>query len=280
VKGFAASDFSVNFRQYVARCRILRRNKSGLWHTAAMSLWQRIMRGATGLAASGPFGFAAAALGELSGERSRADEAAEPEDNTKSVAFTIGVIALAAKMAKADGEVTRDEVAAFREIFQVPPEQAANVQRFFDQAKRDVAGYQVYARQIARLFKTNPSVLEKLLGGLFHIAKADGAVPAAELAYLRDVAGIFGFDEAAFERIRRSHLGPELIAEDPYAVLGLLRDASDAALKAAYRQLMRENHPDRLIGAGMPAEAIRLANQKVAAITAAWETIRTERNIA
>ncbi len=251
-----------------------------MWHTAAMTLWQRIMRGATGLAASGPLGFAAAALGELSGERSRAGEPVdEPEDNTKSVAFTIAVIALGAKMAKADGEVTRDEVAAFREIFHVPPEQEANVQRFFDQAKRDVAGYQVYARQIARLFKTNPSVLEKLLGGLFHIAKADGAVPAAELAYLRDVAGIFGFDAAAFERIRRSHLGPELVAEDPYAVLGVLKSASDDALKATYRQLMRENHPDRLIGAGLPAEAIRLANQKVAAITAAWDTIRSERNL-
>jgi len=248
-----------------------------------MSLWTRIMRGAAGLAASGPLGFSAAILGELSGERSRAgfeEPGAEAEDNTRSMAFTIGVIALGAKMAKADGEVTRDEVAAFREFFHVPPDQEANVQRFFDQAKRDVAGYQVYARQIARLFKTNPGVLEKLLGGLFHIAKADGSVPPAELDYLRNVARIFGFDDAAFERIRRSHLGPELIAEDPYAVLGLLSSASDDEVKTAYRRLIRENHPDRLIGQGMPAEAIRLANQKVAALVAAWQKVRVDRNIA
>jgi len=240
------------------------------------------MRSAAGLAASGPLGFPAAALGELSGELSRAGpaEPAEPEDHTKSIAFTIAVIALGAKMAKADGEVTRNEVEAFREFFYVPPEQAANVQRFFDQAKRDVAGYQVYARQIARLFETSSPVLEKLLGGLFQIAKADGKVPAAELDYLRNVARIFGFDEVAFERIRRSHLGPELIAEDPYAVLGQPRDASDEALKTAYRLLMREHHPDRLIGQGMPAEAIRLANQKVAAITAAWQRVRIERKLA
>jgi DnaJ like chaperone protein len=244
------------------------------------------MRGATGLAAGGPLGFPAAALGELSGERSHAitepvaaDPAAE-EAATKSVAFTIAVIALGAKMAKADGEVTRNEVAAFREFFHVPPDQEANVQRFFDQAKRDVAGYQVYARQIARLFSTSSPVLEKLLGGLFHIAKADGVVPPAELDYLRNVAHIFGFDEAAFERIRRSHLGGALVDENPYAVLGATASASDAALKTAYRRLMREHHPDRLIGAGMPAEAIQLANQKVAAITAAWEKVRLERKLA
>ena len=239
------------------------------------------MRGAAGLAAGGPLGFPAAALGELSGERTHVGPApAEPEDQTKSVAFTIAVIALGAKMAKADGEVTRQEVQAFREFFYVPPEEAANVQRFFDQAKRDVAGYQVYARQIARLFETSSPVLEKLLGGLFHIAKADGKVPPAELEYLRTVADIFGFDDVAFERIRRSHLGPELIAEDPYAVLGQPREASDDVLKTAYRRLMLEHHPDRLIGQGMPAEAIELANQKVAAIAAAWEKVQLERKLA
>ena len=244
-----------------------------------MSLWTRIMRSAAGLAAAGPFGFAAGALAELSGARtSVADE--DSADNTRSIGFTIAVIALAAKIAKADGEVTRDEVAAFREIFHVPPDQEANVQRFFDQAKRDVAGYEVYARQVARLFKTNPVVLEKLLGGLFHIAKADGAVPASEMTYLRNVAEIFGFDAAQFERIRRSHLGAALIDEDPYAVLGQTADASDDTLKTAYRRLMREHHPDLLIGAGMPQEAIRLANQKVAAITAAWEKVRLARNLA
>lgn len=243
-----------------------------------MSLWTRIMRSAAGLAASGPFGFAAAALGELSGARtSVADE--DPEDNTKSIGFTIAVIALGAKLAKADGEVSRDEVAAFREFFHVPPDQEANVQRFFDQAKRDVAGFEVYARQVARLFKTEPAVLEKLLGGLFNIAKASGIVPA-ELAYLRRVAEIFGFDDAAFERIRRSHLGAALIDEDPYAVLGQRSSASDDELKTAYRRLMHENHPDLLIGAGMPQEAIQLATQKAAAITAAWQKVRLARNIA
>ena len=246
-----------------------------------MSLWTRIMRSAAGLAVMSPLGWSAAALGELSGERSYStpEPADDHEDATRSIAFTIAVIALAAKMAKADGEVTRDEVVAFREIFTVPPDQEANVQRFFDQAKRDVAGYEVYARQVARRFRTNPAVLEKLLGGLFHIAKADGVVPQAELDYLRTVATIFGFDATSFERIRRSHLGPELIAEDPYAVLGEVSTSSDDALKAAYRRLMLEHHPDRLIGQGMPAEAIRLANQKVAAISAAWAKVRVARNL-
>jgi DnaJ like chaperone protein len=121
-------------------------------------------------------------------------------------------------------------------------------------------------------------VLEELLDGLFHIAKAEGDVKAEELDYLRRVAAIFGFSEADFERIRAAQIGPD--EADPYNILGVRRDMTDGEIKAAYRKLIRETHPDRLIAEGMPQEFVELANEKMAAINAAYDRVSRERGIA
>src|SRR5690625_6097057 len=137
-------------------------------------------------------------------------------------------------MAKVDGAVTRDEVAAFKEVFQVPPEEMGRVGRIFDQARRDARGYEPYARQLGRMFRDNPRILEELLDGLFHIARADGQVHEAELRYLERVAGLFGFSDTDWQRIRAANAGAA--EEDPYQVLGAAPDADDAALLRAYRE--------------------------------------------
>lgn len=192
------------------------------------------------------------------------------------MAFTIAIIALSAKLAKADGRVTRDEVAAFKEIFEVPPDEAKNVAFVFNRARRDTAGYEAYAVQIGRLFRRRPAVLEELLDALFHIARADGVVGEAELIFLATVADRFGFDDAAFERIRAAQMDPE--AGDPYAILGVSPGIDDAGLKRAHRTLVRSHHPDQLVARGMPPEFIALADRKLAAINAAYDRIRMLRN--
>jgi len=241
-----------------------------------MSIWGKILGGAAGFALGGPLG---ALIGGLAGHavdrlRESGPEAVD-EDATKRIAFTIGVIVLGAKMAKADGQVTRDEVAAFKQVFHVPPEEASNVGRLFNQARRDARGFEPYAKQLGGMFRGNPAVLEELLAGLFHIARADGRVTDDELEYLKAVARCFGFDEVAWDRIRAGHLGPE--ASDPYTVLGVARDADEAAIKTAYRKQVRENHPDRLIAQGLPQEFIDLANEKLATLNGAYERIRQQR---
>src|SRR6266851_2772623 len=180
-------------------------------------------------------------------------------DPRGSIAFTIAVIALGAKMAKADGTVTRDEVAAFREVFQVPPEEEAHLRLVFDLARRSIAGFDSYARQVGRLFAGHRAVLEDLLGGLFYIALADGRVCPAEDAYLREVARLFGIDAAGYTRIRAAFIGPSAGgapdgADDPHAVLGVAPDASLDEIRAAYRRLIRAYHPDLLVARGLPAE--------------------------
>ena len=234
-----------------------------------MSIWRRIFGGAAGLALGGP-------LGQLF-ETARGTGSTDAADGTKQVAFTIAVIALGAKMAKADGVVSREEIDAFREVFHVPDDEVKNVARVFDIARRDTAGWEHYARQVAKLFTGNPSVLEDLLAGLFHIAKADNVIHLSELEYLRGVAAIFGFEGVEFDRIRAIHLGPD--PEDPYTVLGLAHDADDNQLRRHYRKLIRDNHPDRAVAEGLPEEFVDLANQRMAAINAAYQRIAKQRGL-
>ena len=195
----------------------------------------------------------------------------------RSIAFTIGMIALGAKMAKADGIVTVDEIDAFKQVFHIPPEEMQNVARVFNLAKRDVAGFDAYARHMARLFGTQPQVLEDVMDGLFHIAKADGRLDERELEYLNRVAGLFGFGEREFAKIKARHM--HLPKDDPYNILGVDPGLSDAELKHHYRKLVRANHPDRHIAAGVPPELIDIATQRLAAINAAYETIARARGL-
>ena len=192
----------------------------------------------------------------------------------RSIAFTIGMIALGAKMAKADGIVTEREIAAFKQVFQVPDDELAAVARVFNLAKQDVAGYDTYARQIARLFKAKASVLEDVLDGLFHIAKADEAIHPAELAFLKSVAEIFGFTGADFVRISQRHVAAA--ADDPFLVLGLERTATREQVKQRYRRLVREPHPDRHIAAGVPVEMVALATERLQRINEAYGRIIRE----
>jgi DnaJ like chaperone protein len=188
------------------------------------------------------------------------------------VAFTIGVIALSAKMAKADGVVTEDEVAAFNDVLRVPAHEISNVSRVFNLARQSVAGFESYARQIARMFEDRAAALEDLLDGLFHIAKADGVIHPDELSFLERVAEIFGFTGPEWDRIRCSHLGCE--KADPHTILGLEPGVPDEEVKAAYRRLARQHHPDALRARGVPEEFAALAEQKLVAINEAYDRLR------
>ena len=269
-----------------------------------MSVWGKIVGGAAGLMIGGPIGaLLGAAAGHAydalaedvpgdegapitirSGDGAAAPDASAAPDRgrpaeTQHIAFTIGVIALAAKMAKVDGVVTRREIDAFRSFFHVPPEELDRVGRFFDLAKRDTAGFEAYAHQIAGLFPRHPEVLEEVLAGLFLIASADdGQADEAKLAYLRTVSTIFGLGEARFRRVAAA--ARVELHDDPYAILDVMPDASDDEIRKAHRRLARLHHPDRLIARGLPPEAIALANRKLAAINTAHDRIRKQRRSA
>ena len=237
-----------------------------------MAIIGKIIGGAAGFAIGGPLG---ALIGAVAGHAMDRLRGNGGEDASRQTAFTVAVIVLSAKMAKADGRVTPDEVAAFRQILDIPEEELRNVGRVFNVARRDARGYEPYAEQVAKMFADRPAVLEELLDALFHIAKADRVIHPKEEEFLRQVADIFGFGDAEFARIRASHIGAD--SADPYAVLGVPPDAGDGEIRAAWRRLIKENHPDQLIAQGMPQDFIDVATAKMAAINAAYEEIRQRR---
>ena len=233
-----------------------------------MSIWGKLSGAAAGLLVGGPVG---ALVGAVAGHF-LIDSQGDP-----GIVFTIAIIALSAKMAKADGVVSEVELDTFRRIFHVPPAEDANVRRIFNLARQDVAGYESYAAQIARLFAGNPAMLEDILDGLFEIAKADGVLHPAESAFLERVSEIFGFAPNEFRRIRASHFAPDLA--DPYVILGVAYTAQDDEIRHTYRRLVRENHPDSLIARGVPEEFICLATDKLASINNAYAKISEERGL-
>ncbi|MDO1584509.1 J domain-containing protein [Rhizobium oryzicola] len=204
----------------------------------------------------------------------------DPETRRK-VSFSIAIIALSAKMAKADGAVVASEVEAFRQIFDFPPEEAKNVARLYNLARQDVAGYEAYAEKLANLCGSgakNCTMLENVIDGLFHIAKADGMVHEKEMAFLARIAEIFEIDEDHFRRIMARHI--EMDGIDPYAVLGVSRTADFDEIRRCYRKLVAEHHPDKLIARGVPEALHTAANERMAALNAAYAAIAKERKAA
>lgn len=261
-----------------------------------MSIWGKIVGGVAGFAMGGPLGALAGTVGGHFVGKAIADKdnqygwggepgkyAAGPGNHGKAnaeerqVVFTMAMIALSAKMAKADGLVTADEIQAFKRIFSIPPNEEHTVSRLYDQARQSADGFEVYAKQVADMFADDPDMLEEILTGLFIIGAADGAVHPSEVRFLHKVADIFKLDDDRFARAKAS--AEQDSAEDPYKVLGLSHNATAHDIKTTYRRLAKEHHPDTLIARGLPPEMAESANRKLAAINAAYDQIARERGI-
>ena len=237
-----------------------------------MSIWGKLAAAATQLSIGGPIG---ALLGGGVGhdvlDRDRKQDG--PAENP--VAFTVGVIALSAKMAKSDGIVSKDEVNAFREAFKVSDVDMKQAARVFNLAKQDVGGYEACAEQLVTVFKGNRKLLEDVLEGLFHIAKADEALHPQEEQFLGQVAKRFGFTDTEFSYIKARHV--IAAKRNPYDVLGVKPSVSNEELKSHYRSLVANNKPDKLMARGVPEEFVTIATEKLDTMYEAYDAIVKER---
>jgi DnaJ like chaperone protein len=235
-----------------------------------MTVWQRISTMAAAVGDGGKN-----LLSVLGGDR-RLPATADVRRAQTTVAFTMAVIALSAKMAKADGVVLGVEKDAFHKAFKIEAAEAANVERIFALAQQDTAGFELYAEQIARALEGDEMLLSDVLDSLFHIATADRALHPGEDAFLAEVARRFGLSGSAY-RYRRAQFVFD--PSSPYDVLGLHPAATEDDLKARHRKLVRENHPDLLIGRGLPPESVAVATRRLVAINAAYRAICKDRGL-
>ena len=261
-----------------------------------MSYWGKLLGGMAGFVLGGPMGaMFGAAMGHaadggnlpkldlvklLGGSPLNMARLASSLGNRDQL-FAIGVVVLSAKLAKCDGPVNRAEIDAFKRQFRIPSESVRDIGRLFDQARDDAAGFEPYARELGRAFAGNKGLLEDVLTALFAIARADKPLTVGEHDMLLDIHNAFGLDQLAWDQARGAAARPSAQgeAEDPYAVLGAAREASNAELRAAWLREMRENHPDTLAARGVTPEFIARASDKVARVNAAWDRIKRERGL-
>jgi DnaJ like chaperone protein len=257
-----------------------------------LGVWGKVIGGVTGFLTGGPLGAVMGAAlghaadstggagGRLGGGPGAASLAAML--GSKEQLFAIGVVVLSAKLAKCDGPVKREEIDAFKRMFRIPPENLREVGRLFDSARDSSDGFRPFADRMGAAFADNKAMLEDVLAALFQIARADGPLTRAEVAFLQEVQLGFGLDAPGWERARDGRQAgavPRSAGPDPYAVLGVSQGATDEEVRLAWRKLMRENHPDSLAARGVPADFVKRATDKVAEINAAWDRIKRERKL-
>ena len=244
-----------------------------------MSIWGRIIGGTAGFALGGPLG---GILGVIAGSafdkrRRSSFNISHITQDQKQQIFTLSIIILSAKLAKSDGQVTSDEINAFKEKFRIPKNEIPKISKIFNEAKKNVYGYKQIADQVGIIFADNKILLEELLNNLFYIAASDGQISLNEVEMLKSISQSFKFSEKDFQRIFQTNIKNK--QADPYKVLGVSREDNDNIIRKKWIELNKEHHPDNLIAKGMPKEFINRANDELASINLAYDKIKEMREI-
>ena len=237
-----------------------------------MSIWGSLIGGMIGFSFGGPFGMLLGSLigGKISRARSRSSgfgSFAQPQQ-----IFALSLIVLSAKLSKADGQVSKEELIAVRDKLKIPDNEIEQVGKIFNKAKEESTGYEPYAQQISQIYKSNPNVLEEVINILFYIAEADGNISQSEMNMIQHIAEIFGLNNTQFNSIKESRKSSDKL--NPYIVLGCNPDDSLQNIRKKYLKLSKEHHPDLLISKGVPGEVIEESKKKMRSINSAWDQIQ------
>ena len=242
-----------------------------------MSIWGSLIGGMIGLSLGGPFGMLLGSL--IGGKISRARSGttgnfgsfAQPQQ-----IFALSLIVLSAKLSKADGQVSKEELIAIKDKLKIPENEINNVGKIFNKAKEESAGYEPYAQQIAQIYKNNLNVLEEVINILFYIAESDGNTSQSELNMIQHIAQIFGLNQSQFNSIKESRKSSDKL--NPYIVLESKPEENLQTIRKKYLKLSKEHHPDLLVSKGVPPEVIEESKKKMRAINSAWDQIQKLKN--
>ena len=240
-----------------------------------MSIWGSLIGGMIGFSLGGPFGMLLGSLigGKVSRARARGGFSAQAQGQR---IFALSLIVLSAKLSKADGQVSREELIAVKDKLKIPENEIDEVGKIFNQAKEESAGYEPYAKQIAQFYKGNINVLEEVINILFYIAEADGNVSESELNMIQHIAQIFGLNQSQFNSIKESRKSSDKL--NPYIVLESKPEDELRDIRKKYLKLSKEHHPDLLLSKGVPQEVIDESKKKMRAINSAWDKIQKLKN--
>jgi len=237
-----------------------------------MSIWGSLIGGMIGLSLGGPFGMLLGSVigGKISRARSTGgnfSSFAQPQQ-----VFALSLIVLSAKLSKADGNVSKEELIAVKDKLKIPENEIDSVGKIFNKAKEESSGYEPYAQQITQIYKNNLNVLEEVINILFYIAEADGNISQSELNMIQHIAQIFGLNQSQFNSIRESRKSSDKL--NPYMVLESKPEENLQTIRKKYLKLSKEHHPDILISKGVPKEVIEESKKKMRAINSAWNQIQ------
>tara|TARA_Y100000748_G_scaffold292633_1_gene281342 strand:+ start:7 stop:732 length:726 start_codon:yes stop_codon:yes gene_type:complete len=236
-----------------------------------MAIWGSLIGGMIGLSLGGPFGMLLGSLigGKISRAKSRAGFSAFAQPQQ---VFALSLIVLSAKLSKADGQVSKEELIAVKDKLRIPDNELDQVGKIFNKAKEESAGYEQYAKQIAQIYKENINVLEEVINILFYIAEADGNISDSELQMIEQIAQIFGLTEIQFNSIKESRKSSDKL--NPYIVLESKPDDEIEIIRKRYIKLSKEHHPDLLMSKGVPQEVINESKAKMRVINSAWDQVQ------
>jgi len=235
-----------------------------------MSIWGSLIGGIVGFSFAGPIG---ALIGSMVGRKISSARRSGFQKNfvPPQQVFAISLIILTAKLAKADGYVSKEELIAIKNKLKIPEHEMDQVGKVFNKAKDDSLSYEPYAQQIAQIYRNNPAVLDEVINTLFYIAEADGNVSNSEIKMIRGIAKIFGLSESQFDGIKESRKSSDKL--NPYIVLGCSSNDDFPTIRKKYLQLSKEHHPDILMNKGVPKEMIEESKKKIRAINSAFDQI-------
>ena len=239
-----------------------------------MSIWGSLIGGMIGFSLGGPFGMLLGSL--IGGKISRAKGSINNSFAQPQQIFALSLIVLSAKLSKADGQVSKEELIAVKDKLKIPENEIDQVGKIFNKAKNESTGYKPYAEQIAQIYRGNLNVLEEVINILFYIAEADGNISQAELVMIEDIARIFGLSESQFNSLKESRKSSDKL--NPYIVLESNPDDSLTEIRKRYIKLSTEHHPDLLLSKGVPPEVIEESKKKMRSINSAWDQVQKLKN--
>ena len=196
------------------------------------------------------------------------------------------------KLAKADGHVSQDEIDHVEQFMQklgMTETHRLQAIALFKQGADSAFDIGPAYQKFMSVCGHTRHLKQVLLVYLIVMALADGHMHPAEEALLAGIADRLGYDQAAFRQLldmvqNQSHFsagqtGSASALDNAYKALGVTKDSSDVEIKRAYRKLMSQYHPDKLIGQGLPEDMIAMATEQAKEIQLAHDLIKQHRNI-